>query len=79
MKLGQSVCLNEILYMFENVSYLVKSKSLGQIIEDPMFITKGLLFEILLLNAIAHNPEGTGERLQSHHDPLVIFSVQVDQ
>ena len=39
MKLGQRFCLNEILKIFENES---KSKSLGQIMEDPMLVTKGL-------------------------------------
>ena len=39
MKLGQSFCLNEILYIIENGS---KTRSLGQIIEDPMLVTEGL-------------------------------------
>ena len=69
MKLDQSVCLHESLYIFFfflNVSFGSKSRSLGQIIEDPLLVTKGLLF-----NAIPHNPESSGERLQGHHDPLV--------
>ena len=41
MKLGQSVCLDRILYIFENRSCRVKNL-LGQIIEDPMLVTKGL-------------------------------------
>ena len=51
-----------------------KSRSLGQIIEDPMFVTKGLGFKSLLLNAIPHNPESSVEQLQSHHGPLVLLS-----
>ena len=35
LKLGQSVCLDESVYMFEN-------RSLGQIIGDSMLGTKGL-------------------------------------
>ena len=43
MKLGQSFCLDEILYIFLKMGH-VKSKtsSQGQIIEDPMLVTKGL-------------------------------------
>ena len=39
VKLIESVCPYEILYIFENES---KSRSLGQIIEDPMLVTTGL-------------------------------------
>ena len=42
MKLIQSFCLDETLYIFENGSYWVKTRSLGQIIEDPILVTKGL-------------------------------------
>ena len=43
MKLGQSVCLDEILYMKMGLVGS-KSRSLGQIIEEPMLVhvTKGL-------------------------------------
>ena len=70
-KRGHSFCLDEILYIFENWSYWVKTRSLGQIIEDPMFVTKGLLFKSQLLNAIPFNQESSGEWLQGHHGPLV--------
>ena len=42
MKLGQGVCLNEILYIFKMGHVEPKSKSLGQIIYNPMLVTKGL-------------------------------------
>ena len=42
MKLGQSFCLDEILYMFEMGHVESKNRSLGQIIEDPMLVTEGL-------------------------------------
>ena len=48
-----------------------KSRSLVQILEDPMLVTKGLRFQALLFDAIPHNPESSGERLQGHHGPLV--------
>ena len=41
MKFGQTVCLDEILYMFKHGSYWLKSRSLGQIIEDPVLVSKG--------------------------------------
>ena len=42
MKLDQSVCLDESLYIFEMGHVGSKSRSRGQIIEDPMLVTKGL-------------------------------------
>ena len=54
-----------------------KSRSLGQIIEDPMLVTKGLRIKFLLCNAIPHNPESLGERLQDHYSPLVYFSTEI--
>ena len=42
MKFGQSFCLDDIVYILENESCQVKSMSLGQIIENPMLVTKGL-------------------------------------
>ena len=72
MKLGQSFCLDEILYIFENRSCLIKNRSLGKIVEDPVLVSKGLGFKSLLLNAIPHNPESSGEHLQGHHGPLVV-------
>ena len=71
MKFGQSVCLHKSLYIFENGSFRARSRSLGQIIEGPMFGTKGLWFKSPLFNAIPHNPESLGERLQGNHGPLV--------
>ena len=53
------------------------TRSLGQIIEEPMHVTKGLLFKSLLFNAIPHHPEVSGERLHGHRGPLVIFSDQL--
>ena len=50
-----------------------KSRSLGQIIEDPVLVTKGLGFKSLLFNAIQHNSEGSGEQLQGHHGPLCLL------
>ena len=44
-----------------------KTRSLGQILE-----------KILLINAIPHNLESSGERLQHHHGPLVIRNVIVE-
>ena len=35
MKLGQNVCLDEILYEFENSNVGSKARSLGQILEKP--------------------------------------------
>ena len=48
-----------------------KTRSLGQIIEEPMLVTKWLRVGSLLFNAVPHNAEGSGERLQGHHGPLV--------
>ena len=53
-----------------------KSRSLGQIIEYPKLVTKGLWFKSLLYNAIPHSLEGSVERLQGHHGPLVYYSVK---
>ena len=41
MKPGQSVRLDEILHMFEMGHVGSKSRSQGQIIEDPMLVTQG--------------------------------------
>ena len=38
-----------------------------------MLVTKGFYFKSLLFNAIPHFPEGSGERLLGHYDPLVSF------
>ena len=40
-----------------------KTRSLGQVLEKHMLVTKGLGFKSLLCNAIPHNSEGAGERL----------------
>ena len=42
MKLVQSFCLDETLYIFENGHIGSETRSLGQIIEDYMLVTKGL-------------------------------------
>ena len=34
-----------------------KTRSLGQIIEEPMRVTKGLWFQFLLFDVIPQNPE----------------------
>ena len=42
MKLGQSFCLDEILYIFLKMGHVQsKTRSQGQINEDPMRVTKG--------------------------------------
>ena len=40
MKFGQSVCLDEIFYMFENGSRQVQNQVTRSIIEDPMLVTR---------------------------------------
>ena len=47
----------------------LENRSLGQIIEEPIRITKGFGFKSLLFYVIPHNPEGSGERFQGHHGP----------
>ena len=42
MKLVQSFCLYETLYILKMGHIGSKTRSLGQIIEDPMLVTKGL-------------------------------------
>ena len=61
MKLGQNVCLDVILDEFENGSFRVENK-----------VTRSYLRKTLLINALPHNPESSGERLQGHHGPLVL-------
>ena len=65
MNFCQSVCLDKMGHVMSI------NRSLGQIIEDPMLVIKGLCFKTLLFYAIPHNPEGSGERVQGHHGPLV--------
>ena len=48
-----------------------KIRSLGQIIEILRLVAKGFGFKFLLFNALSHNPEGSGERLEGHYGPLV--------
>ena len=48
-----------------------KTRSLGQIIDDPMLVTEGLCFKSLLFNTIPHNLESSGEQLQGHHGSIV--------
>ena len=74
MKLGQNVCLYESQMSLKWVMLGQKTRSLGQIIEETMLVTKGLRFEYLLFNAIPHCLQGSGERLQGHHGPLVFSS-----
>ena len=61
MKLGQSVFLDEILYIFKMGHVRSKSRSLGQIIVDFMLVTKGLWFISLFFNAIPHNSWSSGD------------------
>ena len=49
MKLGQNVCLNEILDEFENGSCLVKNRLLGQILEKPCVCSRGQLFSLIIM------------------------------
>ena len=71
MKLVQSFALIKPCAFLKMGHIGSKTRSLGQIIEDPMLVTKGLWFKSLLLNSIPHNPESSGEWLQGHHGPLV--------
>ena len=64
MKLGHSVYLYEISDELKNGYVQSKTRSQGQIIEEYMLVTKGLSFKSLLFNAIPHNTQGSGERLQ---------------
>ena len=66
MNPGQNVCLDVIFDEFENGSCWVKN-----------LVTRSNLRKTLLINAIPHNPESSGERLQGHHGPLVSFSCNV--
>ena len=43
-----------------------------------MLVTKRLLFKSLLLNAGPHNLKSSGEGIQSHHGPLVLFALRND-
>ena len=70
MKLVQSFCLDETLSILKMGRIGSTTRSLGQIIEDPMLVTKGFWFKSLLLNSFPHNPESLGEQLQGHHGPL---------
>ena len=47
----------------------LENRSLGQIIEEPIRVTKGFGIKSLLVYVIPHNPEGSGERFQGHHGP----------
>ena len=49
------------------------SRSPGQIIQELMLVTKGLLLKSLLFNAIPHNLQGSDEGLQGRHGHLVSF------
>ena len=48
-----------------------KTRSVGQIIEEYVLVIKELRFKSMLFNAILHDMEGLGERLQGHHGLLV--------
>ena len=62
MKLVENVCLDVILENFKNGSCWVKNS-----------VSRSNLRKTLLINTIPHNPESSGERLQGHHDPLVLM------
>ena len=52
MKLGQSVCLDEILEIldeFENGLHWVKTRSLGHILEKPSVPSRGHIFNVILM------------------------------
>ena len=61
MKLGQSFCLDKIMYMFEMGHVGSKGRSLGQIIETPMLVIKGFWFKSLFFNALPHYVESSGD------------------
>ena len=50
-----------------------KPRSLGQIIEELMLVTKGLWFTSMHFNAVQHDLEGSGEQLQGHNGPSCLF------
>ena len=43
MKFSQSVCLDEILYMIKMGHVHSKSRPPGQVIKDPVLVTKGVV------------------------------------
>ena len=49
----------------------LETRSLAQIIDKFMVVTKGVSFKSFLFYAIPHKQEGSGERLQGHHGSLV--------
>ena len=49
MKLGQNVCLDEVLDLYENGSrWIKKTRSLGQILEKPCVCPRGLIFSPII-------------------------------
>ena len=49
MKLGQSICLDEILDRFENGSCWVKTRSLVQILEKPCVCSRSHIFSPIIM------------------------------
>ena len=52
MKLGQNVCLNEILDEFENGSCLSKARSLGQMLEKPFVRSRSHIFSPIIMKLV---------------------------
>ena len=49
MKVGQDVCLDDILDNFKNGSFGSKTRSLGQILEKPSVRSRGHIFSWILM------------------------------
>ena len=49
MKVGQDVCLDDILDKFKNGSCGSKTRSLGQILEKPSVRSRGHIFSRILM------------------------------
>ena len=49
MKLGQNVCLDQVLDRFENGSCWVKTRSLVQILEKPCVCSRSHIFSLIIM------------------------------
>ena len=49
MKLGQNFCLDRISDEYENGSWRVKGRSLGQILEKPCMCSQDQIFGLILM------------------------------
>ena len=49
MKLGQNVCLDQTWNEFKNGSCRVKTRSLGQILEQPCVCSRGHIFSQIII------------------------------